>query len=109
MSYIAVWVEEALHETRRPRDTFETTICRGKKIMVQTCIVGCMNFSHPDSLISFQFIPAVIIYHGSRMEVLFAKGRATWLAKINRKDWIPTKSSVFCWMHFVMVSILIRS
>ena len=66
-----------------------------EKIMVGTCIVGCMNRSHPDSLISFHFIPAVIINHGSRKEVLFAKGHATWLAKINRKDWIPTKSSFF--------------
>ena len=95
MSYIVSWVEEALHETRRSCDTFEITICRRKKIMVQTCIVGCMNLSHPDSMISFHFIPAIIIYHGSRMEVLCAKGRATWLAKINRKDWIPSKSSVF--------------
>ena len=95
MSYIVAWVEEALHETRRPHDTFETTICKGKKIMVRTCIVGCMNLSHPDSIISFHFIPLVIINHGSRMEVLFAKGRVMWLAKINRKDWIPTKSSTF--------------
>ena len=43
------------------------------------------------------------------MEVLFAKGRATWLAKINRKDWIPTKIRLFVGCFLLMVSTLIRS
>ena len=68
-------------------------------IMVATCCV--IGFSNHNKGISFHSIPAVIKHQGPRTEELSAKHRRVWIAKINRKDWVPTKNSFVCSVHFI--------
>ena len=69
--------------------------------MVATCVIGCTNRSDRNKGISFHSTPAVIKHQGPRTEELSAKRRRIWIAKINRKDWVPTKNSFVCSVHFI--------
>lgn len=56
------------------------------------CVFGCANISGRDrsqdnSTISYHTFPT-------------SKLRRTWIQKINRKNWTPTKHSVVCSLHF---------
>ena len=69
--------------------------------MVDCCVKGCNNKSVHGGGISYYSIPAVITYQGTRTEELSRKRRAAWIARINRKDWVPTKNSFVCQRHFI--------
>ena len=68
--------------------------------MVGCCVKGCNNKSVNGGGISYFSIPAVIKHQGSRTEEVSCKRRETWIAKINRKNWILTKNSFVCQCHF---------
>ena len=69
--------------------------------MVQICcVIGCTNRSDRNKDLSFHSIPAVIQHQGPRTEELSAKRRRIWIAKINRKNWTPTRNLFVCSVHF---------
>ena len=70
-------------------------------MIVTCCVIGCTNLSDCNKNVSFHFIPTVIQYQGAWTEELSAKCCTEWIAKINRKDWTPTKYSSICSVHFI--------
>ena len=70
-------------------------------IMVLTCcVIGCSSRGKHDN-VSFHSIPCVIVHQGKKVRELSTRRRREWLAKINRKDWIPKKHSRVCSRHFI--------
>ena len=70
--------------------------------MVNTCcVVGCANRHGRDKGCSFFKIPKVITHQGEKARELSERRRTAWLAKINRKDWLPGPGSRVCSVHFV--------
>lgn len=50
---------------------------------------------------SFFKIPKVISHQGDKARELSERRRVAWLAKINRKDWLPGPRSLVCSAHFI--------
>jgi len=50
---------------------------------------------------SFYHIPAVLENQGEKTLQLSSKRRQEWIARINRKDWVPSKYARVCSDHFV--------
>ncbi len=70
--------------------------------MVKTCCVyGCTKRGGRDASISFYSIPAVIENQGENTKELSFRRRQAWIAKINRKEWVPSSSSRVCSEHFL--------
>ena len=46
-------------------------------------------------------IPAVIQNQGDKTRELSKKRRDKWIARIKRKDWVPTNNSRVCKAHFI--------
>ena len=77
---------DVLHETMGLCDPPETSIFRGKKTlisreMMRMCsTTGCMNCSHPDSLL----ILYLLLLKTKGLELRCLQNCLTWLARINR-------------------------
>ena len=71
-------------------------------------MIGCTNRSDRNKGISFHSVPAVLKHQGARTEELSAERRRVWIAKINRKDWTPTRNSFVCSVHFINSEININ-
>ncbi|XP_051563992.1 E3 ubiquitin-protein ligase TRIM39-like isoform X1 [Myxocyprinus asiaticus] len=70
--------------------------------MVTTCIVhGCRNRSTKDAKVGFFRIPRVKKHEGEETRALCERRRATWLARINRKNFKPSDGSRVCSAHFI--------
>lgn len=72
------------------------------RIMVNSCCVfKCTKRRGRDEGVFFFSIPAVIEFQGTKTKELSLKRRQAWIASINRKDWLPSKSSRVCSEHFL--------
>jgi len=72
-----------------------------EKMVLTCCVVGCSNRGGRDRGVSFYHIPAVLEHQGEKTFELSSKRRQEWLARINRKDWVPSKNVRVCSDHFV--------
>ena len=68
------------------------------------CVVGCSKRGGRDEGVSFYSIPAIIENQGERTKELSLKRWQSWIAKIHREEWAPTKLSHVCSEHFCLVS-----
>ncbi|KAJ8029799.1 hypothetical protein HOLleu_29289 [Holothuria leucospilota] len=69
--------------------------------MVNTCsVIGCYNRSKRDKK-SFFSIPSIIRHQGEQTEELSTRRRALWLTRLNRPNFVPTRSTKICSDHFV--------
>ena len=75
--------------------------CTREKIVLTCCVVGCSNRGGRDRGVSFYHIPAVLEHQGEKAFELSSKRRQEWIARINRKDWVPSKNVRVCSDHFV--------
>ncbi|XP_060789822.1 uncharacterized protein LOC132894251 isoform X1 [Neoarius graeffei] len=70
--------------------------------MVHTCCIhGFRNKSGDDVKRSFYVIPTVREHEGEQTKKLSIQRRNLWLARINRKDFQPSKHSRVCSDHFI--------
>ena len=65
------------------------------------CVFKCTKRRGRDEGVSFFSIPAVIESQGTKTKELSLKRRQAWISSINRKDWVPSKSSRVCSEHFL--------
>ena len=76
--------------------------------MVNTCcVVGCTKRGGRDEGVSFYSAPAIVENQGERTKELSLNWRQSWIAKIHREEWVPTKSSRVNSEHFCLVSAII--
>ena len=54
-----------------------------------------------EKFLSTIIISAVIEHQGEKTFELSSKRRQEWIARINRKDWVPSKYARVCSDHFV--------
>ena len=67
--------------------------------MVNTCcVVGYTKRGGRDEGVSFYSIPVIVENQGRELSL---KRRQSWIAKIHREEWAPTKSSRVCSEHFL--------
>ena len=70
-------------------------------MVLTCCVVGCKNRGGRDKGVSFYHIPAVLSHQGEQTLELSSKRRQEWIARIKRKEWVPSKFARVCSDHFV--------
>ena len=70
-------------------------------MVISYCVVSCTNRHSKEDNRLFFVIPKVITHQGLDAKQLSERRRTAWLAKINRKDWVPGSGSRVCSDHFV--------
>ena len=65
------------------------------------CVYGCTKRGGRDRGVSFFSVPAVIHNQGDKTREVSFKRRQAWVARINRKEWVPSSSSRVCSEHFL--------
>ena len=65
------------------------------------CVISAQNVEAVMKASDFFSKSTVIEFQGAKTKELSLKRRLTWIASINRKDWIPSKLSRVCTEHFL--------
>ena len=65
------------------------------------CVFKCTKCQGRDEGVSFFSIPVVMEFQGTKNKELSLKRHQAWISSLNRKDWVPSKSSYVCSKHFL--------
>ncbi len=80
----------------------------GLSMVLTCCVVGCHNRGVRDKVSFFRIPSAPGPNDGAQAASLISERRQRWIAKINRKGWLPSKYSRVCSAHFISgISILV--
>ena len=70
-------------------------------MVISCCVFACTNRHSKQESCNFFLVPKVIEHQELSAKELSEKRRTAWLAKINRKDWVPGPGSRVCSDHFI--------